>query len=242
MKLKFSLILFSVFHFISFGQTFNGMMGDKLICFDVKDNQLNGPYASYIKAPEYLDEPIFRPYSSGNFTNGVRTGTWNLYDENGNVIFQRNYDNPFEFDQLIPTEIQNNENMDSAFHYDSKQVRETSQLYPYFPLVDKDIALSFRVWRELPLELNMELVNPTVYAEMIRQLNEGNLTAYEEDQFINSKSQKSFNKLDNLELVSFRIKEDFFIDHKRQMSETRVIGLCPVVKNHLNLGGFITLI
>ncbi len=224
------LIIFSV-PFVIYSQKIEGFIDDKLISFEVKNNQLDGSYTSYQKTIDYKGETLYWPVVIGNFSNGQRIGIWTLYDEKGNIIFERNYSSPFEFEQTTPGLPGND-----AIKVLSKPVyfpqKDSSGIYNYYPLQEREVAILNRNWRELWPGFNAELVNQNVFDTIFKYLANGQLKAFSQDQFVDTIPRAQFQELNNLELVSFRIKEDFFIDNTRQMSETRIIGLCPVVKKN----------
>jgi hypothetical protein len=230
--LKHLILIIFIAPFVIFAQKIEGFINDKLISFEVKDNQLNGSYTAYQKTLDNKGEtskwPVL-PFVTGNFSNGQRIGIWTLYDEKGNVKFERNYSSPFEFEQTTPELPDNN-----AIQLLAKQVyypiKDSNQFYNYFPLQEREVSIISRVWRELPAEKNTELVNQNIFNDILIKLANGEITAYNHEQFTDTVSRITFKDLTDLELISFRIKEDFFIDITRQMSETRIIGLCPVVK------------
>ncbi len=214
---------------ILFAQKFEGFIDNKLISFEVKDNQLNGSYTSYQKTYDYKREILYWPMVTGNFSKGQRIGIWSLHDENGNVIFQRNYANPFEFEQIVPM-LPNNEAIHLLAQSVYQPTKDSNQFYNYFPLEGREVTIISRVWRTLYPEKNTELVNQNILNDILTKLENGEITAFNNEQFTDTVSRNTFKDLNSVELVSFRIKEDFFIDITRQMSETRIIGLCPVVK------------
>lgn len=210
-------------------QKFEGFIDDKLISFEVKDNQLDGSYTSFQKTIDYKGEILYWPLVTGNFSEGQRIGIWSLHDEKGNVIFQRNYSSLFEFEQMVPL-LPNNEAIQLLAQPVYQPTKDSNQLYNYFPLQEREVSIISRVWRELSPEKNTELVNQNILNDILIEIQTGKITAYNHEQFLEIIPSETFKDLTKLELVSFRIKEDFFIDNTRQMSETRILGLCPVVK------------
>ena len=74
------LIFVSAPLFLS-AQKYEGFIDDKLISFEVKNNQLDGAYTSYIKTFDYKREILYWPCVTGSFSKGQRVGKWSLYDE-----------------------------------------------------------------------------------------------------------------------------------------------------------------
>jgi hypothetical protein len=227
--LKYLITFLLLTPIILYAQKFEGFIDDKLISFEVKDNQLDGSYTSYQKTYDYKREILYCPMVTGNFSKGQRVGIWTLHDEKGNVIFQRNYANPFEFEQIVPM-LPNNEAIQLLAQTAYQPTKDSNQFYNYFPLQEREVSIISRVWRDLSKEKNTELVNQNILNDLLIKLASGEITAFNHEQFTDTVSRNTFKDLNSLELVSFRIKEDFFIDITRQMSETRIIGLCPVVK------------
>jgi hypothetical protein len=224
----FSFLVFFVVR-ITVAQKYEGFIDDKLIWFEVKNNQLDGIYTSYIKTFDYKGEILYWPSVTGSFSKGQRVGKWELFDEKGTLIFERNYEDLFDFDQVLP-KLPDNDAIELLPKPIYVAVKDSNDLYVYYPLQEREVALSNRAWRELLPDANAELVNQHIFNDLLLKLANGEITAYNHEQFLDTVSRITFKDLTNLELVSFRIKEDFFIDNTRQLSETRIIGLCPVVK------------
>lgn len=222
------LIFVSAPLFLS-AQKYEGFIDDKLISFEVKNNQLDGAYTSYIKTFDYKREILYWPCVTGSFSKGQRVGKWSLYDEKGNLIFERNYNDLFDFDQVIP-KLPDNDAIELLSKPVYEVVKDTNNYYVYYPLKEREVVLINRAWRELLPESNPELVNQDIFNQLFEKLSSGELKAYVQDQFMDTIPKARFDEMKNLELVSFRIKEDFVIDVTRQLSETRIIGLCPVVQ------------
>ena len=228
LKKTFAIIFFMPIIIIH-AQKFEGFIDDKLISFEVKNNQLDGSYTSFQKTIDNKGEILYWPLVTGNFSEGQRIGIWTLNDEKGNVIFERIYSDPFEFEQIVPI-LPNNDAIQLLGEQVYHPTKDSNQFYNYFPLQEREVSIISRVWRELLPEKNMELVNQNIFNDILIGIQTGKITAYNHEQFLGIIPSETFKDLSNLELVSFRIKEDFFIDNTRQMSETRILGLCPVVK------------
>jgi hypothetical protein len=227
LKKTFAIIFF--IPIILHAQKFEGFIDDKLISFEVKNNQLDGSYTSFQKTIDYKGEILYWPCVTGSFSKGQRVGIWKVYDEKGTLIFERNYNDLFDFDQVIP-KLPANEAIELLSKPVYEVVKDTNNYYVYYLLQEREVSIISRVWRELSPEKNTELVNQNIFNDILIGIQTGKITAYNHEQFLGIIPSETFKDLSNLELVCFRIKEDFFIDNTRQMSETRILGLCPVVK------------
>ena len=69
-------------------QKYEGFIDDKLISFEVKNNQLDGAYTSYMKTFDYNREILYWPCVIGSFSKGQRVGNWKMYNEQGELIFE----------------------------------------------------------------------------------------------------------------------------------------------------------
>jgi hypothetical protein len=161
-----------------------------------------------MKTFDYNREILYWPCVTGSFSKGQRVGNWKMCNEQGELIFERNYNDPFDFEQIVP-ELRDNEAIELLSKPVYEAVKDTNNFYTYYPLQEREVHIINRSWRELLPESNPELVNQAVFNKMFEKLSTGELKAYAQEQFIDTMSRITFSEMKNLELVSFRIKEDF---------------------------------
>ena len=103
---------------------------------------------------------------------------------------------------------------------------EISKLKEYAYVTSADFIFSSRLYREILFEKNkipfheiIELLKTTIDKKEIIVYNTSNFRTIRED-----------NPFENFtgNIIGFRIKEDFFFDKNRKLSETRIIGLAPI--------------
>jgi len=187
---------------------------DLKVVYHQKDGMYDGLYTSY-----YLNG---NKKAEGLFNGNMRVGNWTIWDENGNILVEREYQNSFVFDQKTPSKKQ--------FEKYSL-VRDENGVIPAYFLQEKNIDWLQRVWRSIPAENNPELFDDNkLYTVIWKSISEGKITGYnpKDDQF---KFQIAADLIDftNTKVLSYKIKEESFYDHSRQIMESRIIGICPIV-------------
>lgn len=186
--------------------------------------RMDGKYVSYYKNGKKKAE--------GLFENNYRTGKWTLWDSTGNILVQRDYSSPFNFTSLFP-QITQNEAKDSFNQ--SKYILEYNEegFIENFMIKERDVAWSKRIWRLVKPEENPVLFeNSKLFSFLNMHIHFGNITAYagNDDEFRNKLIASEID-ISSAKVIGFKIKEDAFFDNKRSVSETRIIGISPVVIN-----------
>lgn len=179
------------------------------------------------------------------------------------------------FGLFVPNSVtaQENKVLDGVF---IKETAPTRRVIPYTHVREADVMYYKRVWREIDVreKMNHPLYYPTTpikeigYVRMslfdiIKQgIDEGTLTAYEEEDFKVQLSKTEANEKLSNEVVTFEedletgelsevvvkepiggvdiakywVKEDWFFDRERSVMEVRIIGILPII-NELNDDG-----
>lgn len=185
----------------------------------------NGPYRSH-----YTNGQI---RAEGQFENNVRVGEWNVYSDQGTLIHSRNYTGELTYDILYPTPPENGPG--SLFGTGAVEDLEWNKMAvrPYDPVNERDVVLSQRLWRRL-LFSNNEHVSDwnELGRELIQALALDAITAYSsnDDEFREMLEANEGARLLTSagEIIGFDIKEDWFFDDTRMLSETRIIGIAPL--------------
>ncbi len=175
---------------------------------------IDGKYTSYYKSGKKKAE--------GNFKNNYRSGKWTLWDSTGKICTERDYKNPFSFEKIFP------EKQSEITLYNLKYNKDG--YIEYFPLKEKMIVMSKRVWRYIPVEKNSLLFENGMLQKIIStNLSKGSITAYstKDDEFLIPLKPNEINT-NGINIIGYKIKEDWFFDNERLVSESRIIGLCPV--------------
>ena len=191
--------------------------------FKSKDGMFDGSYVSYysngIKKAE------------GQFVHNTRYGKWSVWDSTGNLLVKRDYKNLFEYDQLFP---ESRSKISSPF-----LIRNEAGLYPYFIFEGRDVVVSKRTWRYIPNTESSPIFKDDVFFNaLLDSALGGKIQAYSpvSDEFTVKMEKETLDLyFDSLrgKILGYRIKEDWFFDNKRETSEKRIIGICPVMQNVL---------
>ena len=188
---------------------------DKMSCvYQTVQGRIDGKYTSYYKNGMKKAE--------GDFVNNYRDGKWMLWDSTGKIITERNYKNPFLFDFLSP-KIQTN-----ILPYKLKYNKDG--YLDYFQLQEKMVVVEKRVWRYISVENNSLPIINNIFQKIISEnIVNGNITAYStnDDEFKTSLKPSEIN-IKEKHIIGYKIKEDWFFDNVRKVSESRIIGICPV--------------
>lgn len=158
----------------------------------------------------------------GQYAYNKKVKTWKYWNEKGELILEREY-----------THL-------SEFLNSKKKVELNSEGFvDYYDLKETDVAWSKTSFRLLkPSDLN-EIIfkNDRLYNLIIKNIEANKLNAYEA-YMGNKNNPKKFSseyigmKIEDLipEALSFIIKEESVYDKSRGLMETRIISICPVVK------------
>jgi len=200
-------------------QTIQG--NDYKCTFQTEQGMMNGPYVSYYNNGQKKAE--------GTFENNCRTGLWTVWDSTGRMRAQREYENLFTFKRIFP--VVPNEKPIELLNIPVYSLKYNSDGYiDYFPPEERMVVWVKRLWRYLDLQENQVL---SAYSELFNQLNKNilnkNLIAYstENDEFL-TELAPTFDTTE-VKIIGYKIKEDCFFDNERMVTESRIIGICPVV-------------
>ena len=216
-SILFSLISISLS--LTGQSTLKNFKGEKVDCkYHLNQDRLNGLYTSYYKNGKKKAE--------GEFENNLRVGTWKLWDYSGKVSVQREYINPFSFkNKSIAKNKKSNSTPYNLSYNDDKYIT-------YFEVDEKIIVLHERYWRYISKNKNPLLFeNDRLFKCLEKNILAENIKKYtaDNDEFL--KEDKTKHNLKDLEIIGYNVKEDYFFDNKRFVSETRIIGICPVAFN-----------
>lgn len=200
---------------------------------DIVNGMLNGKYISWYKNGKKKAEGIFK--------NNQRIGKWTVYDSLGKIRMTREYSNSFQF-STITSNSGNGESISLPDKMPYKLSRNKNGYYEYPELLEKDIVVSKRLWRTIePNSENISLFEKNHFFDLIvKNVTETKkLTAFdtESDEFKKvipiAKVQNIISK-GTIDVVGYKIKEDWFYNSSWQLSETRIIGICPIIKEKSN--------
>jgi hypothetical protein len=191
--------------------------------YETSQGRISGQYISYYKTGQKKSE--------GKFENNYRIGKWTVWDSTGRIRMQREYSDPFTFKRLIP-EIPKEKTIEllNTTRYSIKNNQDG--FIEYFYLKERMVEWSKKIWRTVsPKENPVLFDNNKLFDILNKNILSKNITAYstKDDKFT---KEFSFNTdISSIKLICFKIKEDCFFDNERLVSESRIIGLCPIAVN-----------
>lgn len=210
-----------------FGQSSKKIYEDTLIksIYQTTQGRINGNYTSYYKNGIKKAE--------GNFENNLRIGKWTVWDTLGNVKMIRIYSDPFTFERIIPKVPDDKPiKLLNIPRYKIKYNEEGYITYAY--VKESDVSYHRRIWRFISPKENPILFEKDLLFRLLnKHILDSTIKAYstKDDEF----REVFMPKIDTttVKVIGFKIKEDFFFDMNRVVSDTRVIGICPVVINQI---------
>lgn len=191
--------------------------------FKTKDGMFDGAYVSYYANGTKKAE--------GQFVHNTRWGKWSVWDSAGNLLVKRDYKNLFEYEQLFP------ESSHAKVIAISALIRNEANVYGYFKFEGKDVVVSKRLWRYIPINETSEIFKDDVlFNSLMDSALGGKIPAYDpvSDEFTKKMDLAMLDRYtDSLrrKILGYRIKEDWFFDKVRETSEKRIVGICPVMQN-----------
>lgn len=198
-------------------------LNGKLVEYTTKNGQLDGDFKVYKKVN---NEKIL--LVKGEMKSNCRIGFWTIYDENGTnkIILQRLYQSPLEYEQLIPKPSSNKlvsfvqSELNPPLGLDKDGCKENAYVS------SADFIFSKRLYREVLFE-NNKFSSNGIFKSLNDALENKEIICYDTSNF---SIVSIYNRLKNFDgdIIGFRIKEDFFFDKNRKLSETRILGLAPI--------------
>ena len=195
------------------------------ISYETTQGRMDGNYVSYYSNGKKKSE--------GKFENNYRSGLWTVWDSTGKIRMQRVYENPFVFKRII-TETPNAKPIDmlDTSRYTIKYNKDG--FIENFKLEEKMVTWSKRIWRTItPKENPILFDDDKLFKIIYKNILLNNITPFSVD---NDEFTKEIPlKIDTAtaKIIGYKIKEDAFFDNERFVSETRIIGICPVVFNKI---------
>lgn len=204
----------------------NGQLKNQV---NIESGMLDGKYVSWYKNGQKKAE--------GNFKKNQRVGTWTVWDSLGQTRMIRTYENSFQF-KTISVKNGKGVNISLPEKVTYTLTRNNEGYYEYPVLAEKDVVVSKRIWRTIePNTANNLMFNKNKFFELLLKniIDTKKIIAYDtlSDEFEKELTAADIkSKITNTPIViEYKIKEDWFFDSSWQLSEIRIIGLCPVIKD-----------
>ncbi len=188
--------------------------------YNIKDGMFNGKYLSFY--------PNGNRKSEGEFKNNNRIGKWTIWDSTENKICEREYKNAFVYKQNFPLNPHN---------YTLLNKRDSNDIIKEFFIKEAMIYTFSKTWRMIYEENNPNLFeNDRLSKLLINSMLNSKVTAYDiaDEEFtkpLSIQQLKEKFEFDKLEIKAYKIKEVWFLDTVRKISEVRILGICPVAKS-----------
>jgi hypothetical protein len=194
--------------------------------YEVADGMYNGTYTSWYANGTKRAE--------GTFLHNMRHGLWTVYDSTGRTRMVRKYQNNFEFELIFPKP--SGEGPIPLLRQPKYTLTYSDKGYiPYCYLEERAVWASKRIWRYIPARADHPLfANDHFYHALIDSVILGDtkvFAVYADDDFRQPFSVEQKQQLADTvgrRVVGFKIVEDWFFDRDRMLSESRIIGICPV--------------
>lgn len=198
-------------------------LNGKLVEYTTRNGQLDGAFNVYKKVN---NEKI--PLVKGEMKNNCRIGYWTIYDENGTnkIVLQRLYHSPLEYEQLIPKPSSNKlvtfvqSELNPPLGLDKDGCKENAYV------TSADFIFSKRLYREILFE-NNKFSSNGIFKSLDDALEKKDIISYDRSNFSVVSDKNHLHGFEG-DVIGFRIKEDFFFDKNRKLSETRILGLAPI--------------
>ncbi len=200
----------------------------KIWCiYNTINGRITGDYISY--------HPNGKAFSKGTLINGYKTGLWCIWDSLGRKRVERVYKNPFEFDRVIPP-IPQKGPIPLLAENNYKLKYNSDGVIEYASINDEDAIWRHKNWRIINSMNNDDLfINKKLFSIFQKLAVKGRIELFDtvDDRFtkvIKKEKLKDYFNVINLEVIGYLIKEESIFDLNRQVSEYRIIGICPLVR------------
>ncbi|MFN4910675.1 MAG: SUMF1/EgtB/PvdO family nonheme iron enzyme [Flavobacteriales bacterium] len=201
-------------------------LNGKIIEYYTRNGQLEGPFNVFTWVNNQKIQVV-----NGEMRNNCRIGYWTIFDEKdpNAILVKRLYHGYLDFDQVIPktssndliTFVQKELNPSPGLDKDGCRI--------YTPVKERDLIFSSRQYRQLLFDQN-NLPDSRMVEVIKSALSKKDVISYDNSQFSKVSEEDRLNSF-NGEIIGFRIKEDFFFDKNRKLSETRILGLAPIYRD-----------
>lgn len=198
-------------------------MGETTVHFNLRNNHLDGVYGE-----RYANGKL---KVLGSFNNGQRIGVWSVWDENGVLKVQRNYEPNKVFKFIYP--ISNNAYSHIYDQYPIYTFKRNKQGFsPYVYVEERAIYYSKRNWRQVSQENEIDLFQQVDFKSIVAAIFETDAKWYLYGHSGDFKNEISADSIKSLrksfvswDFSRFEFKEDFFFDLDRLVSDSRQIAI-----------------
>lgn len=228
--MKKTLLIILPFIFLSFigGDKMKRSFETKNIkcSYETTEGRIDGNYVSYYNNGKKKSE--------GKFENNYRIGKWTVWDSTGRIRMQRDYSDAFTFKRLLP-EVPKDKVIELLNVPQYSLQHNKDGFIEYFELRERAVLWANRIWRFVaPNENSILFEKDKLFSILNKNIFNKNITPYQvtDDEFRNELLVTGIDT-SSIKLIGYKIKEDCFFDNERLVSESRIIGICPVVVNKI---------
>jgi gliding motility associated protien GldN len=195
---------------------------------NTKDGRLDGVFTSWHSNGQKKAE--------GEFNNNQRVGTWKVWSPAGILKGHRVYQNNFQFEALAcQSEPQTSVLRANFLRYEL--TKNEAGFIPYPKTEADNIYWEKKIWRKVEKnQTNAPLFKEENKKRLFEELASAkNISIYKADSDVfkdafKAKGRKQLLNQEKVELVGYAIKEIQFFDLTRNLTESRILGICPIVK------------
>lgn len=195
--------------------TYNGIKA----IYEGQDGIFHGTYQSYYKNGQKCAE--------GRFENNFRIGEWSVWDSTGKLRVQRVYESPFVYKTTFP-KTPSSPLIDLLNVPKYRPTRSTDGCIDYHFIHERMVFFERRIWRYLPNDnRNLHWIK-SCFNHINSMVLKKEIRAYNNDEF---EEEITFDSMlvEKGKFIGFKIKEVYFFDTDRFLSESRILGICPVI-------------
>lgn len=195
---------------------------------NTKDGCLDGTFTSWHSNGQKKAE--------GEFNMNQRIGTWKVWNSAGILKVHRVYQNNFQFEVLACQSDRDLPLLRSNFlRY---ELTKNDAGFISYPKTEADnIYWETMIWRKVEKnQTNAPLFKEENKKHLFKELATAeNIPIYKSDSdafkdAFNAKDRKQLLNQEKIELVGYVIKEIKFFDVTINLTESRILGICPIVK------------
>ena len=168
--------------------------------YHTKNGLMDGKYISHY--------PNGKKKAEGHFKDNLRVGKWDVWDSTGKIHLEHTV----KTDSLV-------KNVHGYFNYTY--------------LKEAEVAVEKRVWRNASKENNPLLFYDTdLFDTLSNLIRKDSLVIFKDEEFQTTRSKEDIKEhfSDKYEIISYKIKEDWFMDKKTNASEVRPLGLYLILR------------
>ncbi len=190
---------------------------------------LNGKYTCWY--------PNGQKKAEGQFLNNQRVGDWKVWGASGVLKVHRKYQNHFQFETLVYQD--DNGVALSTPERSIYPLNKNKAGYIEYPATQLDnVYWEKRIWRQLSdNKTNSVLLGGQSHHLLFNQLASAkDIPIYKTDsddfqELFSETERTAIFQQNKVQIIGYKIKEVQFFELTRGISESRILGICPIIKS-----------